>query len=82
MSKPVIRAFFDEPTNTVSYLVADPQTKLAAMIDPVLDYDPKAGTVDVRSVSAMMRRPKKPDIQSSGRSKRTRTPTTCLVRPT
>ena len=52
--KPVIRAFFDEPTNTVSYLVADPRTKRAAMIDPVLDYDPKAGTVDVRSVSAMI----------------------------
>jgi glyoxylase-like metal-dependent hydrolase (beta-lactamase superfamily II) len=54
MSKPVIRAFFDEPTNTVSYLVADPQTKRAAMIDPVLDYDPKAGTADIRSVKAML----------------------------
>ena len=37
--KPIIRAFFDEPTNTVSYLVADPATKQAAVIDPVLDYD-------------------------------------------
>jgi hypothetical protein len=27
--KPIIRAFFDEPTNTVSYLVADPKTKRA-----------------------------------------------------
>ena len=37
--QPVIRAFFDEPTNTVSYLVADPVTRQAAVIDPVLDYD-------------------------------------------
>ena len=41
--QPVIRAFFDEPTNTVSYLVADPVTKQAAVIDPVLDYDFKSG---------------------------------------
>ena len=30
---PTIRAFFDEPTNTVSYLVADPATKKAVIID-------------------------------------------------
>ena len=35
MPKPLIHAFFDEPTNTVSYLVADPETRLAAVIDPV-----------------------------------------------
>ena len=54
MPTPVIRAFFDEATNTVSYLVADPQTKQAAIIDPVLDYNPNSGTVDVRSVSAIV----------------------------
>ena len=52
--KPAIRAFFDEPTNTVSYLVADPATKRAAVIDPVLDYDPKSGEVDIRSVEAIL----------------------------
>jgi glyoxylase-like metal-dependent hydrolase (beta-lactamase superfamily II) len=51
---PAIRAFFDEPTNTVSYLVADPATRRAAIIDPVLDYDPKSGSVDARSVRAML----------------------------
>ena len=35
----MIDAFFDEPTNTVSYLVVDPQTQRAAVVDPVLDYD-------------------------------------------
>lgn len=42
-----IRAFFDEPTNTVSYLVWDPATKRAAVIDPVLDWDNRSGTADV-----------------------------------
>ena len=49
-----IRAFFDEATNTFSYLIADPATKRAAVIDPVLDYDPKSGEVDVRSVEAVL----------------------------
>ena len=54
MSAAVIRAFFDEPTNTVSYLVADPETKRAAVIDPVLDYDHAAGEVDIRSVERIL----------------------------
>jgi glyoxylase-like metal-dependent hydrolase (beta-lactamase superfamily II) len=52
--KPLIHAFFDEPTNTVSYLVADPISKRAAVIDPVLDYDPKSGEVDIGSVTAIL----------------------------
>jgi glyoxylase-like metal-dependent hydrolase (beta-lactamase superfamily II) len=51
----VIRAFFDEPTNTVSYLVADPVTSQAAVIDPVLDYDHKSGEVDTRSVETILK---------------------------
>ena len=54
MPAPVIRAFFDEPTHTVSYLVADPATSIAAVIDPVLDYDEKSGEVDTRSVQAIL----------------------------
>ena len=53
--KPTIHGFFDEPTNTVSYVVVDPATKEAAFIDPVLDYDPGASEVDTRSVEAMLR---------------------------
>ena len=53
-TQPIIRAFFDEPTNTVSYLVADPTTKKAAIIDPVLDYDQNDGTADTRSAAAML----------------------------
>lgn len=50
----VIRAFFDEPKNTVSYLVSDPATKRGVVIDPVLDYDHRAGMVDIRSVTAIL----------------------------
>ena len=52
--KPIIHAFFDEPTNTVSYLVADPETKRAAVIDPVLDYDHKSGKGSVKSADAIL----------------------------
>lgn len=46
-ARAAIRAFFDEPTNTVSYLVWDPATKRGAIIDPVLDWDNRSGTADV-----------------------------------
>lgn len=49
-----ITAFFDEPTNTVSYLVIDPETRDAAVIDPVLDYDAGAGTVDIASADRIL----------------------------
>jgi len=49
-----IQAFFDEPTNTVTYLVADPETKQAAIIDPVLDYDHRSGKVDLASANAVL----------------------------
>ena len=60
--KPIIRAFFHEPTNTVSYIVADPATKQAAVIDPVLDYDPNSGEVDIQSVTAILRVAEEQDL--------------------
>jgi glyoxylase-like metal-dependent hydrolase (beta-lactamase superfamily II) len=49
-----IRAFFDEPTNTVSYLVADPETKRAAVVDPVLDFDHRSGKASTRSADEIL----------------------------
>src|SRR3546814_17246420 len=46
---PIIESFFDESTNTISYLVIDPATRLAAVIDPVLDFDLPSGEVDTGS---------------------------------
>lgn len=54
MPAPAIRAFFDEPTNTVSYLVWDPATKQGAVIDPVLDFDHRSGEADTRSADALL----------------------------
>jgi glyoxylase-like metal-dependent hydrolase (beta-lactamase superfamily II) len=51
---PEIRAYFDEPTNTISYLVADPATRRAAVIDPVLSYDPKSGQADASPVQTIL----------------------------
>ena len=42
---PEVRAFFDSDSNTVSYVVTDPATKKAAIIDSVLDFDYASGTI-------------------------------------
>jgi glyoxylase-like metal-dependent hydrolase (beta-lactamase superfamily II) len=51
---PTIKAFFDEPTNTISYLVADPATKRAAIVDPVLDYDHASGKASTKSADVIL----------------------------
>src|SRR5262245_25731114 len=53
-SQPEIRAFFDETTNTVTYLVWDPGTRKGAIIDPLLDYDHRSGKAAVRSAAAVL----------------------------
>lgn len=52
--QPIIEAFFDEPTNTVTYLLADPATGEAAVIDPVLDFDMASGTADTQSAEHVL----------------------------
>ena len=52
--KPEVKAFFDEPTNTVSYLVWDPVSRDAAIIDPVLNFDYRSGEADVAAADAML----------------------------
>jgi len=51
---PEIRGFFDEATYSVSYLVADPARRVAAIIDPVLDFDLASGTVSSRSADRIL----------------------------
>ena len=51
---PEISAFFHEPTNTVSYIVADPASRVAAVIDPVLDFDLASGEVGTASADALL----------------------------
>jgi len=54
MTQPHIRAFFDEPTKTITYLVWDPATRRGVVIDPVLDFDVAAGEVDTESVEEVL----------------------------
>lgn len=52
--RPDVQAFFDTATFTASYLVVDPATKTAAIIDPVLDFEPKAGKLSTASADALL----------------------------
>jgi glyoxylase-like metal-dependent hydrolase (beta-lactamase superfamily II) len=54
MSYVSIRPFFDEATNTVSYLIFDPTTRQGAVIDPVLDWDHRSGEADTRSADQLI----------------------------
>lgn len=51
-----IEAFFDEATSTVSYIVLDRSTQACAIVDSVLDYDPKAGRTSTQSADRLIAR--------------------------
>jgi glyoxylase-like metal-dependent hydrolase (beta-lactamase superfamily II) len=51
---PIVKSFFNEPTNTVSYVVRDPATREAAIVDSVLDFDPAAGRTSFASADAII----------------------------
>ena len=51
---PTVQAFFHEPTFTVSYLVSDPGSRKAAVIDPVLDFDAKSGRTGYKSADGIL----------------------------
>ncbi|MGB5258404.1 MAG: MBL fold metallo-hydrolase [Woeseiaceae bacterium] len=54
MSAPEVKAFFDEATFTVTYVVSDPSTSHAAIIDSVLDYDPASGRTSTESADQVI----------------------------
>ncbi len=56
--RPDVNPFRHEPTGTWTYLVADPRTRMSAIVDPVLDFDAKSGkssTVAADAVAAFVR---------------------------
>jgi glyoxylase-like metal-dependent hydrolase (beta-lactamase superfamily II) len=53
-ARPVVRSFFDEPTNTATHVVHDPATMKAAVIDSVLDFDAAAGRTHTKSADAVI----------------------------
>jgi glyoxylase-like metal-dependent hydrolase (beta-lactamase superfamily II) len=52
--RPDIKAFYDPRTFSVQYVVTDPRTKACAIIDPVLDFDEKAGATATMSADAIL----------------------------
>jgi glyoxylase-like metal-dependent hydrolase (beta-lactamase superfamily II) len=52
--RPEVRGFFDDATNSVSYLVWDGAGKEAVVIDPVLDFDRRDGRVSTKSADAIL----------------------------
>ena len=54
--KPVVAAFFDKRACSVQYLVSCPDTKRCAVIDPVLDFEPKSGATATYSADAILER--------------------------
>ncbi len=53
-SRPDVKGFFDPATSTITYVVSDRVTKRAAIIDSVLDYDPKAARTSTHSADAIV----------------------------
>ena len=60
--KPEVTAFFDEPTFTVSYVVADPSSKKCAIVDSVLDFDPASGRTSYESADEIIDFVRKNDL--------------------
>ncbi len=49
-----VKEFFDKPTFTLTYVVFDPSSKDAVIIDPVLNYDPKGSSITTNSAQELM----------------------------
>ena len=49
--RPDVTGFYDPATFSIEYVLADPATGRCAVIDPILDYDPKSGSVATRLLS-------------------------------
>ncbi len=52
--KPDVQGFFDTRTNTISYVVADPETKKCAIIDSVMDFEPNGGAIFFDNADAIV----------------------------
>lgn len=53
-SVPAVTGFFDKRTFSIQYVVTDPASKACAIIDPVLDFDEKSGSVATHSADALL----------------------------
>lgn len=51
---PRVQTFFDSATNTATHLVSDPESGVAAIVDPVLDFDPASGRLETAGADAIL----------------------------
>ena len=51
---PNVTGFFDDATNTISYVVQDPEGRACAIVDSVLDFDYSSGRTDTKSADAVI----------------------------
>lgn len=60
---PAVHGFFDEATNTITYVVVEPEGRACAVIDSVLDFDYASGRTDTRSADAVIDFIRKNDLR-------------------
>lgn len=54
VKKPVVKGFFDRRTWSIQYVVSDPETRDCVVIDPVLDFDEKSGSIGTGNADAIL----------------------------
>ena len=54
MQNPVVKGFFDDATNTITFLLRDPSGTSCAIVDSVLDFDYASGRTDTRSADVVV----------------------------
>ena len=55
MNSPAVTGFYHEDSGSIAYVVADPATRHAAIVDPVLDFDEKAGRISTAFADAILK---------------------------
>ena len=64
--KPDVKGFFDPRTWSIQYVVSDPRSKECVIIDPVLDFDEKSGSVATRNADAILAYIAEQDLKLTG----------------
>jgi glyoxylase-like metal-dependent hydrolase (beta-lactamase superfamily II) len=54
MTNPTVKAFWDEPTGSWQYVFHDPATMKGAIVDPVLDFDPRSGSTTTENAERIL----------------------------
>jgi glyoxylase-like metal-dependent hydrolase (beta-lactamase superfamily II) len=54
-TQPDVIGFYDAPTGSVQYIVTDPGTRKCAVVDPLLDFDPRSGSTRTTSADELLR---------------------------